>query len=153
MNRPSTFDDRLSAFLEEGPVSGPSEVLVDAHARARSLQQRPTWWLALRGRTMETTLRAPSALSTRAMFIFLAVLLTMALVATAAFVGSRLSSNGLDSQRGLNAAPFPVPHGRDQLLAYSSWTQDQNSGDVFVLHADGTDSRRRTNDTDFETSP
>src|SRR4051794_4249813 len=129
MNRPSTFDDRLAAFLEEGPASGPSEVLVSAHARARSVRQRPTWFLVMKGRTMETTLRAPSTVSARAMLILLVVLLTIALVATAAFVGSRLSSNGLDSQRGLNAAPFPIPHGGDALLAHASYTADQQSGD------------------------
>jgi hypothetical protein len=150
MNRPSSFDDRLAAWLDEGPATGPSEVLVSAHARVRSTRQRPTWWLQIRGKTMETTLRAPSALSTRAMFILLAVMVTIALVAAAAFVGSRLSS---EIQRGLNAAPFPIARGADALLAYSSFTSDQQAGDIYVVRADGTDSRRLTSDPQFDASP
>src|SRR5262249_36259018 len=50
-------------------------------------------------------------------------------------------------------APFPIPHGGEALLAHASYTADEQSGDVFVVRADGTNSRRLTHDTDFETSP
>ena len=39
MHRPSDLDARLSAWLEEGPTSGPDEVLSRTFARARSTRQ------------------------------------------------------------------------------------------------------------------
>jgi len=58
MNRPSSFEGRLDAYLEEGPTSGPDDLLTSAHARARSTRRRPAWLLALRGTPMDTTWRA-----------------------------------------------------------------------------------------------
>ena len=43
MNRPSDLDARLTAWLEEGPTSGPDEVLSKTFARARSTRQDRVW--------------------------------------------------------------------------------------------------------------
>ena len=39
MHRPSELDTRLAAWLEEGPTTGPDEVLSRTFARARSTRQ------------------------------------------------------------------------------------------------------------------
>ncbi len=41
--RPADFDARLAAWLEEGPTSGPEEVLSRTFARARSTRQDRVW--------------------------------------------------------------------------------------------------------------
>jgi len=150
MNRPSSIEDRLSAFLEEGPSSGPDDLLAAAHARARSTRQRPVWRLALEGDPMETTWRARPLAVGRLAFALLTALLIVALTAAALVVGAALLRPGPDD--GLNAVPV-IPRGGEALLAFASFTADQESGDVYVVRADGSDARRLTADPLFDTSP
>jgi Tol biopolymer transport system component len=152
MNRPSSFEDRLTAWLEEGPTSGPDQVLASAHARARSIDQRPAWWLALRGTTMETTWRARPMLPARLAFILLTGMLLVALVATALIVGSRLISTRPSTDGRAVVAP-QIPTGPDALLAFTSWSSEETAGDLYVVRADGTDGRRLTADELDDWSP
>ena len=59
--RPSDIDARLAAWLEEGPTSGPEEVLSRTFARARSTRQDRVWLhrltLPMRSHAMNTTLK------------------------------------------------------------------------------------------------
>ena len=59
--RPSDIDARLAAWLEEGPTSGPEEVLSRTFARARSTRQDRVWLhrltLPTRSHAMNTTLK------------------------------------------------------------------------------------------------
>ena len=65
-------------LAEEGPTTGPDDLLADVHARARTVRQRPGRWLALKGDTMTTTWRArPAPFSGRLAFILLTALLLL----------------------------------------------------------------------------
>lgn len=151
MNRPSTIDDRLTAWLDEGPSTGPDDLLTAAHARARSMRQRPGWLLALKGETMDTTWRARPVLTVRIAFAMLTLLLVIALGATTLVVGSRLTGL-IPNSRNLAAAPV-IPQGGDALLAFTSWYSDATVGDLFVVRADGTDGRHITSDELDDWSP
>jgi hypothetical protein len=74
--RPSDFDARLAAWLEEGPTSGPEEVLSKAFARARSMRQDRVWLrripLPMRFQTMK-----PMITFTAAAAVALAVALAL----------------------------------------------------------------------------
>ncbi len=148
MNRPSSLEDRLDAFLEEGPSTGPVDLLATAHARARSVRQRPAWWLALKGDTMETTWRARPLAPRGIALVVLSLLIAIAVAAAGFAVGSQLMTTHTD-----RAVTLAVPMGPEQLLAFASYTSDQESGDVFIVRADGTGMRRLTADPAFDTSP
>jgi Tol biopolymer transport system component len=148
MNRPSSFEDRLGAWLEEGPSTGPADLLATAHARARSVRQRPAWWLALKGETMETTWRARPLAMGRLGYALLILLLAVALAAAGLVFGSRLLP-----ERGRNAA-LAVPSGPNQLLAFTSWSADgATRGDLYAVRADGTDERALVSDALDDWSP
>lgn len=150
MNRTSSTEDRLTVFLTDGPTSGPDDLLASAHARARSTRQRPAWRLRLQGDPMETTWRARPLDAGRLAFIVLTALLAVALAAAALVAGSRFSPG---PDRGLQALPPAIPEGPGALFAFTSWTDDASSGDVYVVRADGSDGRRITSDALDDWSP
>ena len=155
MNRPSSFDARLNAWLEEGPTTGPDDLLADVHARARSVRQRPGWWLALKGDSMTTTWRArPAPFSGRLAFILLTALLLLAIAAATVLVGSRPAafSDGPATDGAMAVAPV-IPTGDEALLAFTSWASDETTCDLFVVRADGTDGRHITSDELCDWSP
>jgi Tol biopolymer transport system component len=155
MNRPSSFESRLDAWLEEGPTTGPDDLLADVHARARSVRQRPGWWLALKGDTMTTTWRARRAqIPGRLAFILLTTLLLLAIAAATVLVGSRSISlgDGRGSDGAMAVAPV-IPTGGEALLAFTSWSTEDTRGDMFVVRADGTNGRRVTSDALDDWSP
>ena len=98
---------------------------------------------------METTWRARPLGMGRFAFIVLTSLLVLAMAAAAVLIGSRLR-NAYDEDR--NAVPA-IPIGAEALLAFASYTSDVDSGDLYVVRADGTGGRRLTNDPLFDTSP
>lgn len=98
---------------------------------------------------METTWRARPLDAGRLAFIVLTTLLVVALAGAALVVGSWLRS-APDDQR--HAVPV-IPTGGEALLAFASYTSDVDSGDVYVVRADGTGGRRLTHDALFDTSP
>lgn len=148
MTRPSSFEDRLDAFLGEGPSTGPADLLATAHARARSVRQRPGWWLALKGDTMETTWRA-RPLDLRGLgYVLLIISVAAALAVGGLVVGSRLLQHD-----GRRAVTLPIPSGPGQLLAFTSWSPGPNGGDLYVVRADGTDGRHLTADPLDDFSP
>jgi Tol biopolymer transport system component len=100
---------------------------------------------------METTLRARPLTFSRLAFIALTALLVIALGATAILVGSR--ATGLLDRDGGRRAVAAIPQGPEALLAYTSWVSEIQSTDLFVVRADGTDSRRITSDTLTDYSP
>ena len=129
MNRPSPFDARLTAWLEEGPTTGPDDLLADVHARARSVRQRPGWWLALKGDTMTTTWRArPAPFSGRLAFILLTALLLLVIAAATVLVGSRPTafSDGPATDGAMAVAPV-IPTGDEALLAFTSWSSSDTA--------------------------
>ena len=129
MNRPSSFDARLTAWLEEGPTTGPDDLLADVHARARSVRQRPGWWLALKGDTMTTTWRArPAPFSGRLAFILLTALLLLAIAAATVLVGSRPAafSDGPATDGAMAVAPV-IPTGDEALFAFTSWSSSDTA--------------------------
>jgi len=140
MNRPSSSDSRLAAWLEEGPTSGPNDALADALARVRSTRQRPGWLERLKGDPMETTWRARPVPSARMALVLLIALLVLALGASLVIVGSRLLAPPRpDPNNGVVIAP--IPHGGEAVLAYSVFERDDGNGDVYTIRADGTDRR------------
>jgi Tol biopolymer transport system component len=155
MNRPSTFETRLEAWLEEGPTTGPDELLADVHARARSVRQRPGWWLALKGDPMTTTWRArPAHFPGRLAFILLTALLILAIAAATLLVGSRLiTQSDAQGTDGAMAVAPAIPEGDEALLAFTSWNGEPSGCDLFVVRADGADSRRITSDELCDWSP
>lgn len=150
--RPSSAESRLNAWLDEGPTSGPDDVLAAAHARARSTRQTPGWWLRLRGRTMETTWRArPMPGMGRLGLALLLTLLIAALVGGALIAAGRLLGGPLlFDARPATAA---IPQGDDALFAFTSYNGDPALGDLFVVRADGSDGRRVTADELNDWSP
>lgn len=148
-DRPSRAERQLAAWLEEGPTSGPDDVLVAAHARARATRQRPTWWLRLRGTTMESTWRArPLPGIGRLGLAILLTLLVAALLGAGLIVGSWLLSGPTTD---LNTVPPAIPHGGEALIAYTSW--NTKDSDLFVARADGTDVRHLRDDAMLDMSP
>jgi Tol biopolymer transport system component len=152
MNRPSSFEHGLAAWLEEGPSSGPDDLLVGAHARARSTRQRPAWWLRLTGGTMETTLRARPAFSVGVTLLLITAALVVALAASALFIAARTGLRLGPDDRMYAQAPI-IPTGPEALFAFSSWSAEDSAGDVYVVRADGTDGRRITSDALDDWSP
>jgi Tol biopolymer transport system component len=152
MNRPSSFDQRLAAWLEEGPGSGPDRVLVEAHARARLTRQRPAWWLWLKGDTMETTMRVRPALPVGLALALVTAILVTVLAVTALIAGSRTTQRVGPDARLQAQAPI-IPTGSGALLAFSSWGAEDTRGDVYVVRADGADGRRITADGLDDWSP
>jgi Tol biopolymer transport system component len=149
-DRPSSAEQRLAAWLAEGPTSGPDDLLVSAQARARSTRQRPAWWPISRGDPMETTWRARPLDAGRLAFIVLTTVLAIAVAAAAIVVGARFN---LWPDRGLQAIPPAIPEGPGALFAFTSWSSDASAGDVFVVRADGSDGRRITSDPLDDWSP
>jgi WD40-like Beta Propeller Repeat len=149
MNRPSSLEDRLDAWLEEGPSTGPVDLLATAHARARTVRQRPGWWLALKGDTMDTTRRARSLAPGGLGLLFLILALAIVIAAAGLAFGTQLLHD-----RGPNAVTLPIASGPSQLLAFTSWTAGgSNRGDLYVVRADGTDGRHLTSDALDDWSP
>ena len=129
MNRPSSFDARLTAWLEEGPTTGPDDLLADVHARARSVRQRPGWWLALKGDTMTTTWRArPAPFSGRLAFILLTALLLLVIAAATVLVGSRPTafSDGPATDGAMAVAPV-IPTGDEALFAFTTYSSSDTA--------------------------
>jgi Tol biopolymer transport system component len=151
MNRTPNPDSRLAAWLQEGPSHGPDDGLADACARARSTRQRPGWLVKLGGGTMETTWRARPAMTVRLAFIALTAVLLIAMAASAILIGSR--AIGLLDRDGGQMAVATIPQGPEALLAYTSWVSEIQSTDLFVVRADGTDSRRVSSDALVDFSP
>jgi Tol biopolymer transport system component len=143
MNRPSWTESRLTAWLEEGPTSGPDAGLAEALARVRSTRQRPAWLERLTGDTMDTTWRALPVPSARFALLLLIALLTLGLGVGAIALAPRLLTTTTDVR---NVAPV-IPSGGAAVLAYDS------NGDIYAARADGTHIRQLTDDPAEEVSP
>ena len=103
-------DARLTAWLEDGPRSGPDDVLSNVLARARSTRQRPVWLIQLKGDTMDAIAwRARPLPSARVALVLLIVLLALALTGAALIVGAWPTSlirvdNGRNADTSYGAA-------------------------------------------------
>ena len=111
-----SMDRVLADWLREGPETGPREGLERALAATRRVGQKPGWALPERWLPMQLTMaRTPTLRPILA--IVLVALLTLALAATALFIGS---------QRRALPAPF-IP-ARNGAVVYSE------SGDLFIAN-------------------
>ena len=111
MNRPSDPDARLTAWLEEGPTSGPEQVLSNAFARARSMRQDRVWLDRL---THPTRFRSMNSMLKLAAAAILAV-------AVGIGVGPLLTPN---DKVGSGGPPSPAP---SPVVLPTGGTLDQGS--------------------------
>ena len=117
--------------------------LDDILAEARRTRQRPRWAFIERWLPMSVIIARPaSAPPMRVAWMLLLIgLLTAALAASMAIVGSQLlTSNGADD--GL-AATALIPQGDEAVFAFATFA-DGGGGDIFTVRADGTDLRQLT---------
>ncbi|HTI29999.1 MAG TPA: hypothetical protein VL687_06550 [Methylomirabilota bacterium] len=80
-------DDKLAAWLEEGPAHGPAAPLERAFSVTRAGGQRPGWLVAMTGGTIA---RERTNASTRLTLVLVTVVTLMALLAGTILVGSLL---------------------------------------------------------------
>lgn len=153
MSRPGDPDDRIAAWLDEGPTSGPDDGLSNVHARVRSTRQRPGWLVSLRGGAMQTTWRPPDPRIARRLAVAVLVLVTAAaLAASTLIVGGRpLAPTPPDD--GLRAA-YPIAEGGAAVLVFDRHDPAVATvGDIFTVRADGTDLRQLTAGTAAHKAP
>jgi Tol biopolymer transport system component len=141
MSGPRIVDQLLAEWLEEGPTRGRDDGLAEVLSGTRSVRQRPSWLVTLRGGGMETPMRVrPSVArgSTRALAM---ALLALAVAAGALVVGALLLQSVLP----------PAPRGASAVLALS--LPLSGNDDIYTVRADGSDLRRVTSGPEQEFAP
>jgi hypothetical protein len=137
---------QLNAGLTDLLGSSVPDYADDVLRQVARTRQRPRWAFIERWLPMSVITRPALAPPLRMAWLLLLIgLLTVALVASVAIVGSRfLTSTGPET--GL-AATLPIPQGPDAVLAFDSY------GDIYTIRADGTDLRQLTSGPGFESVP
>jgi Tol biopolymer transport system component len=145
------LDRQLMAWLDDPYTPPAPRYLGDVLERTRRTRQRPSWASLERWIPMTVISRPPAALPLRLAWLLIVGALVVALVASAAIVGSRLlTSTGPD---GRSAAVFPIPEGNDAILAYATFADAPDGGRIFTARADGEDVRKLTDGPGIATDP
>ena len=138
MSSPFDFDRRLSDWLDDqAPMREPDGLTYAVLARTRRTRQVPGWASLERWIPMTVITRPALSPPLRLAWLLLIGLLMVAVVASVAIVGSRLlTSTRTDS--GLPATAL-IPQGDEAVFALAT-----QAGDIYTMHADGTDLRQLT---------
>jgi len=92
MNDTRTPDRLLSAWFEaEAPASAPDALRTDIYRATAAIRPRPAWLARLRGNPMDVIAGGANRRNSRLIPVLALLLLTLALIAGAAFVGSQQS--------------------------------------------------------------
>jgi Tol biopolymer transport system component len=138
------LDRQLTAWLDD-PASPPApRYLPEVLERTRRTRQRPAWASLERWLPMAVITRPAPSPSVRLAFLLLIGLLMLALVASVAIVGSRLSTSTTEEDRPSTAM---IPQGPEAVYAFAS------EGDVFTVRADGSELRQLTDDPGVASYP
>jgi Tol biopolymer transport system component len=145
MTQHDDLDRQLTAWLDDPYTPPAPRYLGEVLEQTRRTRQRPSWASLERWIPMTAITRPALSPPLRVAWLLLLGLLTVAVAASVAIVGSRvLTSTGPDT--GL-AATVVIPQGPDAVLAFDSY------GDIYTIRADGTDLRQLTGGPGFESVP
>ncbi|HEX5012741.1 MAG TPA: hypothetical protein VFV72_01190 [Candidatus Limnocylindrales bacterium] len=90
MNDTRTPDRLLAAWFEaEAPASAPDALRTDIHRATAAIRPRPAWLARLRGNSMDVIVGGAGRRNSRLIPVLALLLLTLALIAGVAFVGSQ----------------------------------------------------------------
>jgi Tol biopolymer transport system component len=143
MSTPFDFDRQLTDWLDaQAPMREPEGLTYAVLSRTRSIRPRPGWASLERWLPMAVIAQPTLAPPLRAAWLLLVTLLILAFVASAIVVGSRLL-----------ATSTIVPAGGEAAFAYGSLPAAGQSGDLFIVRADGTGLTQLTSGPEFEWSP
>jgi Tol biopolymer transport system component len=146
--------DRMLAGWLDDPYTPPApHYLGQVLEQTRRTRQRPAWtnlerWIPMADRIPRPATAGP----TRLVWFTIVALLVIALAAGAAFVGSRLLRGPSDRLESSVA----IPRGAAAVLAYGSFVGDSNGqtgGDIYLVHADGTEQRQVTDEPGIASYP
>jgi streptogramin lyase len=94
MNDPRSPDRLLAAWFEaDAPASAPDALKTDIYRATSRIRPVPPWLARMRGNPMDVILGGAGRRTSRLVPVFVLLLLTLALVAGVAFVGSRQPSS------------------------------------------------------------
>ena len=143
MTEHDDLDRMLSAWLDDPYTPPAPRYLTKVLDRTRRTRQRPAWANLERWLPMAEDISGSHTAPLRTARLLLIALLIVALAAAAAIVGSRLLST--------TEPPTPIPQGGAAVLAYASIVGD--SGDIFTVRADGTETRQLTSGPASKSAP